>query len=171
MNLYALLRNRVANGEPIRIGVIAAGKFGTMFLAQARTTPGMHVVAVADLAESRARRALSEAGFEEKRSSTCSVADAFASGATHVTEDAEVLISAEGIDVMVEATGSPSAGIRPALLSFGHGCHVIMVNVEADALAGPLLARRAQEAGVVAAVGKGTLKLLLLLGEANLPHT
>jgi predicted homoserine dehydrogenase-like protein len=59
MNLYALLRNRVADGEPIRIGVIGAGKFGTMFLAQARTTPGMHVVAVADLAESRARRALS----------------------------------------------------------------------------------------------------------------
>jgi predicted homoserine dehydrogenase-like protein len=141
MNLYALLRNRVAEGEPIRIGVIGAGKFGTMFLAQARTTPGMHVVAVADLAESRARRALSEAGFEEKRSSARSVADAFASGATHVTEDAEVLISAEGIDVVVEATGSPSAGIRHALLSFGHGCHVIMVNVEADALAGPLLAR------------------------------
>ena len=69
MNLYALLRNRVADGDPIRIGVIGAGKFGTMFLAQARTTPGMHVVAVADLAESRARRALSEAGFEEKRSS------------------------------------------------------------------------------------------------------
>jgi predicted homoserine dehydrogenase-like protein len=125
MNLYALLRNRVAEGEPIRIGVIGAGKFGTMFLAQARTTPGMHVVAVADLAESRARRALSEAGFEEKRSSARSVADAFASGSTHVTEDAEVLISAEGIDVVVEATGSPSAGIRHALLSFGHGCYVI----------------------------------------------
>ena len=155
MNLYALLRNRVADGEPIRIGVIGAGKFGTMFLAQARTTPGMHVVAVADLAESRARRALSEAGFEEKRSSARSVADAFASGSTHVTEDAEVLISAEGIDVVVEATGSPSAGIRHALLSFGHGCHVIMVNVEADALAGPLLAHRAQEAGVVYSLAYG----------------
>jgi predicted homoserine dehydrogenase-like protein len=155
MNLYALLRNRVAEGEPIRIGVIGAGKFGTMFLAQARTTPGMHVVVVADLAESRARRALSEAGFEEKRSSARSVADAFASGATHVTEDAEVLISAEGIDVVVEATGSPSAGIRHALLSFGHGCHVIMVNVEADALAGPLLARRAREAGVVYSLAYG----------------
>ena len=155
MNLYALLRNRVADGEPIRIGVIGAGKFGPMFLAQARTTPGMHVVAVADLAESRARRALSEAGFEEKRSSARSVADAFASGATHVTEDAEVLISAEGIDVVVEATGSPSAGIRHALLSFGHGCHVIMVNVEADALAGPLLARRAREAGVVYSLAYG----------------
>lgn len=149
MNLYTLLRKRADDGERIRVGVIGAGKFGTMFLAQARTTPGMHVVAVADLAEPRARRALSEAGFEEKRSSARSVADAFASGTTHVTEDAEVLISAEGIDVVVEATGSPSAGVRHSLLSFSPGCHVIMVNVEADALAGPLLAHRAQEAGVV----------------------
>jgi predicted homoserine dehydrogenase-like protein len=155
MNLYALLRNRAADGEPIRVGVIGAGKFGTMFLAQARTTPGMHVVAIADLAESRARRALSEAGFEEKRSSARSVADAFASGTTHVTEDAEVLISAEDIDVVVEATGSPSAGVRHALLSFSHGCHVIMVNVEADALAGPLLAHRAQDAGVVYSLAYG----------------
>jgi predicted homoserine dehydrogenase-like protein len=161
MNLYALLRNRVADGEPIRIGVVGAGKFGTMFLAQARTTPGMHVVAVADLAESRARWALSEAGFEEKRSSARSVADAFASGTTHITEDAEVLISAEGIDVVVEATGSPSAGIRHALLSFGHGCHVIMVNVEANALAGPLLARRAREAGVVYSLAYGDQPALM----------
>ncbi len=63
MNLHTLLRGRAVDGEPIRVGVIGAGKFGTMFLAQARTTPGMHVVAVADLAESRARRALGEAGF------------------------------------------------------------------------------------------------------------
>ena len=155
MNLYALLHNRAVDDEPIRIGVIGAGKFGTMFLAQARTTPGMHVVAVADLAESRARRALSEAGFEEKSASAPSVAYALASGATHVTENAEVLISAEGIDVVVEATGSPSAGVRHALLSFSHGCHVIMVNVEADALAGPLLAHRAQEAGVVYSLAYG----------------
>jgi predicted homoserine dehydrogenase-like protein len=128
MNLHALLRNRAADGEPIRVGVVGAGKFGTMFLAQARTTPGMHVAAIADLAESRARRAMGEAGFEEKHSSARSVADALASGTTHITEDAEVLISAEGIEVVVEATGSPSAGVRHALLAFGHGCHVIMVN-------------------------------------------
>jgi predicted homoserine dehydrogenase-like protein len=155
MNLYALLHNRAVDGKPIRIGVIGAGKFGTMFLAQARTTRGMHVVAVADLAESRARRALSEAGFEEKGSSAPSIADAFTSGATHVTEDAEVLISAEGIDVVVEATGSPSAGVQHALRCFDHGHHVVMVNVEADALAGPLLARRAQEAGVVYSLAYG----------------
>lgn len=155
MNLYALLRARAVAGEPIRVGVIGAGKFGTMFLAQARTTPGMHVVAVADLVESRVRRALSEAGFEEERVSASSFADALASGTTYVTEDAEALISAQGVEVVVEATGSPSAGARHALLCFDHGRHVVMVNVEADALVGPLLARRAREAGVVYSLAYG----------------
>jgi predicted homoserine dehydrogenase-like protein len=155
MNLYAFLRDRADDGSPIRVGVVGAGKFGTMFLAQARTTPGMHVVAVADLAEPRARRALSEAGFEEERSSARSVSEALASGTTHVTEDAEAMISAGGIEVVVEATGSPPAGVRHALLAFGHGCHVIMVNVEADAMVGPLLARRAREAGVVYSLAYG----------------
>jgi predicted homoserine dehydrogenase-like protein len=155
MNLYALLRDRAVAGEPIRVGVIGAGKFGTMFLAQVRTTPGMHVVAVADLVESRVRRALSEAGFEEERVSASSFADALASGTTYVTEDAEALISAQGVEVVVEATGSPSAGARHALLCFDHGRHVVMVNVEADALVGPLLARRAREAGVVYSLAYG----------------
>ncbi|MGI8540428.1 MAG: NAD(P)H-dependent oxidoreductase [Rubrobacteraceae bacterium] len=155
MNLYALLRDRAVAGEPIRVGVIGAGKFGTMFLAQARTTPGMHVVAVADLVESRVRRALSEAGFEEERVSASSFADALASGTTYVTEDAEALISAQGVEVVVEATGSPSAGAHHALLCFDHGRHVVMVNVEADALVGPLLARRAREAGVVYSLAYG----------------
>ena len=40
MNLYAKLCEREAAGRPVRVGVIGAGKFGTMFLAQARLTAG-----------------------------------------------------------------------------------------------------------------------------------
>jgi predicted homoserine dehydrogenase-like protein len=155
MNLHALLRNRAVDGEPIRVGVIGAGKFGTMFLAQARTTPGIHVVAVADLSGSRALRALRDAGWNEERASARSFADALASGATHITEDAEALIAAEGIEVVVEATGAPSAGVHHALRCFDHGHHIVMVNVECDALLGPLLARRASEAGVVYSLAYG----------------
>jgi predicted homoserine dehydrogenase-like protein len=138
MNVYALLRNRAVDGEPIRVGVIGAGKFGTMFLAQARTTPGIHVVAVSDLSGSRALSALRDAGWDEERASARSFADALASGATHVTEDAEALIAAEGIEV-VEATGAPSAGVHHALRCFNHGHHVVMVNVEADLFWDPFL--------------------------------
>jgi len=132
-----------------------------MFLAQARTTPGVHVMAVADLSVPQAREALRNTGWEEERISAASFAEALTSGTTHVTEDAEALIAADGIDVVVEATGVPPAGIRHALRRFYHGRHVIMVNVEADALVGPLLARRAEEAGVVYSLAYGDQPALI----------
>lgn len=155
MNLYALLRKRAVERQPIRVGVIGAGKFGSMFLAQARTTPGMHVMAVADLSVPRARQALRDTDWSEDQTSAASFAQALSSGTTHVTEDAEALIAADGVDVVVEATGAPLAGIRHALLCADHGRHVVMVNVEADVLLGPLLARRAEEAGTVYSLAYG----------------
>ena len=63
MFLHRLLAARAAAGNPIRVGVVGAGKFGTMFLAQARRTPGLHVLAVADLSPDRARAALDRCGW------------------------------------------------------------------------------------------------------------
>ncbi len=145
----------------MRVGLIGAGKFGTMFLAQARTTPGLHVVAVADLDEGRARGALREVGWEQDRVSARSFADAVSSGTTYITEDAEALISADGIEVVVEATGSPPVGVRHALSSFEHGRHVVMVTVEADVLVGPLLTQRAREAGVIYTMAYGDQPALI----------
>ena len=67
MNLYRLLSQRAADNKPLRVALIGAGKFGTMFLAQARRTPGIHVVAVADLDPVRAREGLDPAGWEAVR--------------------------------------------------------------------------------------------------------
>ncbi|MGH8634746.1 MAG: flagellar biosynthesis protein FlgA, partial [Burkholderiales bacterium] len=63
MNLHALLKQREAQGNPLRVALIGAGKFGSMFLAQARRTPGIHVVAVADLAPQRTRDSLARTGW------------------------------------------------------------------------------------------------------------
>ncbi|MGE0719906.1 MAG: NAD(P)H-dependent oxidoreductase, partial [Alphaproteobacteria bacterium] len=82
-------------------------------------------------------------------------------GTTHLTEDARALIAADGIDVVVEATGHPAAGIAHALAAFAHGRHVTMVNVEADVLAGPLLARRAAAAGVAYSLAYGDQPALI----------
>src|SRR5207248_3199660 len=65
------------------------------------------------------------------------------------------------IEVIVEATGVPAAGIRHALSAIAHGKHIVMVNVEADALAGPLLARNAQAAGVVYSLAWGDQPALI----------
>ncbi|MCC7273538.1 MAG: Gfo/Idh/MocA family oxidoreductase [Alphaproteobacteria bacterium] len=161
MFLHRLLAARAAAGDPIRVGVIGAGKFGTMFLAQARRTPGLHVMAIADLSLPRARAALERCGWPAEQYAAPGFAEARAGGATHLTEDAAALIAADGIDVVVEATGHPAAGIRHALAAFAHGRHVAMVNVEADVLAGPLLARRAAAAGVAYSLAYGDQPALI----------
>ncbi|MDP4022308.1 SAF domain-containing protein [Methylobacterium sp. NEAU 140] len=161
MSLSLKLAALAEAGKPVRVGVIGAGKFGSMFLSQAPRTRGLHVAGIADLNVERARASCERVGWEPERARAASLADAFAKGTTFVTEDAEALIAADGIDVIVEATGHPGAGIRHALLACRHAKHVVMVNVEADALAGPLLARRAAEAGILYSFAYGDQPALI----------
>ncbi len=155
MNISHLLQDRARQDRPLRVGLIGAGKFGTMFLSQVRLTLGMHLMAVADLDVSRAHSALLETGWTEEQISATSSAKALAKGSTWITDDGEALINAGGLDVVIEATGVPEAGIRHALAAFERGRHVVMVNVEADVLAGPLLKRKADAAGVVYSLAYG----------------
>jgi predicted homoserine dehydrogenase-like protein len=161
VNLHAMLRQREAAGRPVTVGLIGAGKFGTMFLAQARVTPGMKVVAVADLDVKRALQALGSAGWGADAISQASISDAYKSNRIHVTADAAALSAFPDIEVLVEATGVPSAGIRHAMDAMAAGKHIVMVTVEADALAGPLLAQKAQRAGVVYGLAWGDQPALI----------
>jgi predicted homoserine dehydrogenase-like protein len=161
VNLHSLLLAREAEGRPVTVGLIGAGKFGTMFLSQVRLTRGMHLVGLADLSVDRAKSQLKTAGWEDARYAATSLDDALKNRTTHVTADADALITDPRIEVIVEATGVPGAGIRYALKAIANGKHIVMVNVEADALAGPLLARRAQEAGVVYSLAWGDQPALI----------
>jgi predicted homoserine dehydrogenase-like protein len=156
-----MLLERETAGRPVTVGLIGAGKFGTMFLAQARLTRGMRVLAVADLDVARARHQLRTAGWNDEAISAPSLGEALARGRTHVTQGAEAVIAFPEIEVIVEATGVPAAGIRHALSAIAHGKHIVMVNVEADALAGPLLARKAKAAGVVYSLAWGDQPALI----------
>ena len=71
------------------------------------------------------------------------------------------MIAAPEVEIVIDATGSPAAGIRHVLACCRHGKHVVMVNVEADALAGPLLARKAREAGIVYSLAYGDQPALI----------
>ena len=161
MNLYSKLLEREAAGRPVTVGVIGAGKFGTMFLSQARLTAGMHVVAVADLDVARARNQLSTAGWPAALYAATSLDDAHAKRATFITDDADAMIADPRIEVIVEATGVPGAGIHHCLQAIANGKHIVMVNVEADAVAGPLLARKAKAAGVVYSLAWGDQPALI----------
>src|SRR5215472_4653051 len=161
MNLHSKLLERDAAGRPVTVGLIGAGKFGTMFMAQARLTQGMHLVGVADLDVNRARSQLRTAGWPDEMYAASSLADAHKKRSTLVTDNAAALIADPRIEVIVEATGVPGAGIQHAISAISNGKHIVMVNVEADAVAGPLLAHRAKEAGVVYSLAWGDQPALI----------
>jgi predicted homoserine dehydrogenase-like protein len=144
MNLTALLRRRAEAGRPVRAALIGAGKFGSMFLSQVPTIPGLQVAAIADLDPERARAACRTVGWHEALI-----------GATRFVENGRSVCAADDVEVVIDATGSPTAGIAHALAAIDAGKHIVMVNVEADVLVGPLLARRAREKGVVYSMAYG----------------
>ncbi|MGH6959455.1 MAG: Gfo/Idh/MocA family oxidoreductase, partial [Dongiaceae bacterium] len=149
MNLHRLLVERGRQGRPIRIGVIGAGKFAAMYLAQVPVTPGVHLVGIADLSPANARTNLERVGWRAAAYGAASLDAALKEGRTHLGEDWQALVSHPAVEIIIEATGHPLAAVEHALAAFSHGKHVVMVTVEADAFCGPLLAQRAQEAGVV----------------------
>ena len=161
MNLHRLLEERAAAARPLRVALIGAGKFGAMYLAQAKHTPGIHVVAVADLAPARAAATLARVGWPAERHAARSLAEAVLRGTTLVTDDARTVIASPEVEIVIDATGNPAAGIRHALACCDEGKHVVMVNVEADALVGPLLAQRARSAGVVYSLAYGDQPALI----------
>lgn len=155
MNLYSLLRERAAAGRPVRVGLIGAGKFGSMVLAQAQHIEGMHIVGVADLNVGKAHASLERVGWAKERYAAKSLGEAVQNGTTCVLENAAALADCEEIECIIEATGHPIAGVRHALDAIEGGKHVVMVNVEADCMCGPLLAARAKAKGLVYSMAYG----------------
>jgi len=155
MSLHQQLLTRQADGKPIRVGLIGAGKFGSMYLSQIPRTPGVHLVGIADLSPAAARTNLARVGWDVARTEAVSLDAAVKNGDTHITEDWKALVSHPAIDVVVECTGHPIAAVDHCLEAFAHGKHVVNVTVEADAFCGPLLARRAAQAGVVYSLAYG----------------
>ncbi len=141
MSLQDKLAARHAAGKPVRVGLIGAGKFGSMFLAQVPSIAGLEIAVIADLDPERAKAACRTVGWDAGRIAR-----------TRFTDRGGDACEAE---VVIEATGNPAAGIAHALAAIDAGKHIVMVNVEADALCGWLLAARARERGVVYSMAYG----------------
>jgi predicted homoserine dehydrogenase-like protein len=158
MSLYSLLEKRQASNRPVRIGVIGAGTFSSAFLSQARRVAGMQVVSVADLDAEKAKRACIAAGWPEEAvgivSSSSSINDGAARGKVMITDHADHLIKAD-LEVMIEATGVTEAGTYHAWTALEAGKHVVMANVETDALLGPILKKKADEKRLVYSLAYG----------------
>ena len=150
MNLQPLLAARAAANKPVRVGLIGAGKFGSMFLAQVPSIRGLEVTAIADLDPERAREACRTVGWDSARIAR-----------TRFVDRGRDAIGDERIEVVIEATGDPGAGIAHALDAIAARKHIVMVNVEADALAGALLATKARAAGVTYSMAYGDQPALI----------
>lgn len=144
MNLARLAAAAADRNEPVRAGLIGAGKFGSMFLSQVPTISGLEVTCIADLDPDRARNACRAVGWEQERIDR-----------TAFVADGNDLAARDDVDVVIEATGNPRAGIFHAQAAFAAGKHVVMVNVEADAMVGPVLAQKAAAAGVCYSMAYG----------------
>lgn len=144
MYIYQDLIARQDRNDPVKVGLIGAGKFGSMFLSQVPNSTALKVVAIADLNPQRAKTACRDVGWCE------ALIDA-----TEFCDDAHDMMKRYDLDVVVEATGNPIAGISHALGAIEIGHHIVMVNVEADVLAGGYLAARARSAGVVYSMAYG----------------
>lgn len=155
MNLTAKLRERAVQDNRVRVGMIGAGKFGSMFLSQALRLDGIHLIGVADLSPEHAKSNMKFVGWPSERYSAASLDEAAATGKTHVSDDWRALVSHPRIDIVIECTGAPVAAIEHVLEAFRNGKHVINVTVEADAFCGPALAAKAKEAGVIYSMAYG----------------
>ena len=122
MNLHSQLQQRAAQGKPIRVGLIGAGKFGSMYLAQVPRTPGVHIVGIADLSPEAACRNLARVGWDPQRVQAASLDAALRDGNTFVGDDWQALVRHPGIDLIVESTGAPIAAVRSEERRVGKEC-------------------------------------------------
>ena len=144
MFLQNAISKRIDNDNPVKVALIGAGKFGSMFLSQVPTTPGLEIAVIADLKPENAIKACKNVGWSDNLISK-----------TKFVDEAIQAIKLSEVDVVVEATGFPAAGIEHARQAFQNGKHIIMVNVEADVLAGAALVKEAKSAGVVYSMAYG----------------
>src|SRR3954452_1416810 len=144
MNLHRLLRQRAEAGRPVCVALIGAGKFGSMFLSQVPSTPGLEVAVIADLDPERARATCRKVGWDDAQIAR-----------TRFTNSGTDACGEPDLEVVIEATGMPGAGIAHARAAIAAGKHIVMVNVEADVLAGPLLAEEARAKGIVYSMAYG----------------
>jgi predicted homoserine dehydrogenase-like protein len=148
MSLIGKLLECERRNRPVRVGLIGAGKFGAMFIAQVPNTPGMDLVGIADFRPDNAVASLKRVGWNPEAYAAKSFEEALKNRSTFITDSWEALVKRPEIDVIVECTGNPVSAVEHCLAAFKEGKHIVNVTVEADAFCGALLGQRAREAGV-----------------------
>lgn len=146
------LQRRADEGNPVRVALVGAGFMGRGLTNQVvNSVPGMQLVAIVNRTLSRAQQAYEQAGVADVRTvtSAAELDAAVADGVPAITDDHRVVCDAESVDAIVEATGAVEHGCHVVLRAIEGRKHVVLLNAEVDATVGPVLSRKAAEAGVV----------------------
>jgi predicted homoserine dehydrogenase-like protein len=146
------LEQRLAEGNPIRVGMVGAGFMGRGIALQILgSVPGIRLAAIANRTLDRARAAYEGAGAEEVEvvTSTAELEGAIAAGRYAITSDPDLLCEAAPIEAVIEVTGTVEEAAQVALSAIEHGKHVVLMNAELDGTIGPILKTYADRAGVV----------------------
>ncbi len=146
------LEKRERSGKPIRVGLVGAGVMGRMIALQLLTPIiGMKLVAIANRTVSKAERAYKEGGIQNFNtvSSKQQLQASIEKGEFAVTDDPLLLCTADGIDAIIEVTGTVEFGANVVLQAIENRKHVVLVNAELDSTIGPILKQRADKAGVI----------------------
>ena len=155
MNLFTRLEAHYRADKTIPIAMIGAGKFATMFLAQLRKLPAIHLACLVDLYPENAKKNLTLAGWPGEAFSASTIDDALAGKTICVSDDWQRAINHPGIEIIIEVTGDPLAAVEHISAAFAAKKHVINVTVEADAFCGAGLAAAARQAGVIYSMAYG----------------
>ncbi|MBS9719417.1 homoserine dehydrogenase [Tianweitania sp. BSSL-BM11] len=153
------LAKRAEEGRPVRIGLIGCGEMGTDIITQVALMKGIEVAVVVDRSGTRAWDAVRIAELDrtsaEEAGDAASVTRVVEAGKMAIVRDAELALSCALVDVVVDATGKPTAGADLGMRAMEHGKHLVMMNVEADVTIGAYLRQTADRLGVIYSVGAG----------------
>jgi predicted homoserine dehydrogenase-like protein len=146
------LRKREQEGRPVRVAIVGSGATGRAIALQLGTpVPGIRVVGIANRTGANAERSFREAGFKRWAAvdSPAAAAAKIEQGIPVLAEDSTTLTRCDGVDVVIEVTGTVDYALGVVRDSVRHGKHTVMVNAELDSTVGPILRREAEQTGVV----------------------
>ena len=118
MELLSHLQQLEETGDPIRVGLVGCGQMGSGMMHITRKMPGMTTQAVADIDPNRPLKEMHLMGVPDSEivitTNRLQAEDALQKGKYLVTEDAVMLATLEGLDILIEATGYTEIGAQVA---------------------------------------------------------
>lgn len=139
--------------KSLKIAIVGAGKMGKGLINQMSRIPGMEPSLVINRNGEKGIKALMSAGIPRENivftNSLEKINFQLERGKYVVSEYMDLAAKANEIEAIVDATGVPNVGAKLSLAAIKNKKHIIMLNVEADSVIGPILQKYAEEAGII----------------------